>query len=95
MKYFKINAISNAQSDYIARRCQRCEDSEWLLFEAILLKKTAVFTSRRRGSQELPINPVFNEFKFDFYSLKSVSARVHWGKTWRAGGSTSAITRHG
>lgn len=70
-------------------------------------KKTAVFTSRRRGSQELPINPVFNEhylvnlpsdwdrFRFDFYSFKSVSARVHWGKTWRAGGSTSAITRHG
>lgn len=38
MKYLKINAISNAQSDYIARRCQRCEDSEWLC-EAILLKK--------------------------------------------------------
>lgn len=35
VKYLKINAISNAQSDYIARRCQRCEDSEWLC-EAIL-----------------------------------------------------------
>lgn len=28
MKYLKINAISNAQSDYIARGCQRCEDSD-------------------------------------------------------------------
>lgn len=28
VEYLKINAISNAQSDYIARGRQRCEDSD-------------------------------------------------------------------
>lgn len=28
VKYFKINAITGAQSDYISRRSQRCEDSD-------------------------------------------------------------------
>lgn len=32
VKYLKINAISNAQSDYIARGWQRCEGSDGFFF---------------------------------------------------------------
>lgn len=36
VKYLKINAISNAQSDYIARGWQRCEGSGGLFFLLLL-----------------------------------------------------------
>lgn len=45
VKCLKINAISNAQSDYIARGCQRCEDSDgfFVLTKPFILKTSHIY----------------------------------------------------
>lgn len=45
VKYLKINAISNAQSDYFTRGCQRCKDSDgfFVLIKPFIWKNSRIY----------------------------------------------------
>lgn len=48
VKYLKINAISNAQSDYIARGWQRCEGSDGF-FSSSFLVRIKLFIEKKQA----------------------------------------------
>lgn len=57
VKYIYIkNAMFSAQSDCIARRCQRCEDSDgcFCSSKAVHLKRTVIFTTRWGSCRNIP-----------------------------------------